>query len=207
MLAFTLGVKQMIIACNKMDNTEPPYSEKRFQEIQKEITGYVKKVGYNPKEVPVVPIVSQKAHQREKMQQEIALHKRLAHPNVVQFISNFTTTDFVIITLELCPRKSLMELHQIMSDHDIDCMQTHLPALIQMLTTFVEGRPHRREEIRMDETERPELQPLFWITKWVDFQDKYGFGYCLSEGHYGVNFRDEERTVLRVWGLKRERKE
>merc|ERR1712088_95999 len=56
MLAFTLGVKQMIIACNKVDNTEPPYSEKRFQEIQKEITGYVKKVGYNPKEVPVVPI-------------------------------------------------------------------------------------------------------------------------------------------------------
>jgi len=56
MLAFTLGVKQMIIACNKMDNTEPPYSEKRFSEIQKEITGYVKKVGYNPKEVPVVPI-------------------------------------------------------------------------------------------------------------------------------------------------------
>merc|ERR1712176_736641 len=56
MLAFTLGVKQMIIACNKMDNTEPPYSEKRFQEIQKEITGYVKKVGYNPKEVPVVSI-------------------------------------------------------------------------------------------------------------------------------------------------------
>merc|ERR1712176_1532314 len=56
MLAFTLGVKQMIIACNKMDNTEPPYSEKRFQEIRKEITGYVTKVGYNPKEVPVVPI-------------------------------------------------------------------------------------------------------------------------------------------------------
>merc|ERR1712099_36762 len=44
MLAFTLGVKQMIVACNKMVNTEPPYSEKRFQEIQKEITGYVKKV-------------------------------------------------------------------------------------------------------------------------------------------------------------------
>merc|ERR1712127_747444 len=38
MLAFTLGVKQMIIACNKMDNTEPPYSEKRFSEIQKGIT-------------------------------------------------------------------------------------------------------------------------------------------------------------------------
>merc|ERR1712176_1653616 len=39
LLAYTLGVKQLIIACNKMDNTEPPYSEARFQEIQKEITG------------------------------------------------------------------------------------------------------------------------------------------------------------------------
>ena len=60
----------------------------------------------------VAKILLQKAHQREKMQQEIALHKRLSHPNVVQFISNFTTSEFVIITLELCPRKSLMELHK-----------------------------------------------------------------------------------------------
>ncbi len=27
LLAYTLGVKQLIIACNKMDITEPPYSE------------------------------------------------------------------------------------------------------------------------------------------------------------------------------------
>lgn len=27
LLAFTLGVKQMIVGVNKMDNTEPPYSE------------------------------------------------------------------------------------------------------------------------------------------------------------------------------------
>merc|ERR1711972_279209 len=48
MLAFTLGVKQMIIACNKMDSTEPKYSEARFGEITKEVRAYVKKVGYNP---------------------------------------------------------------------------------------------------------------------------------------------------------------
>merc|ERR1711881_795316 len=56
MLAFTLGVKQMIIGVNKIDNTEPPYSEARFNEIKKECEGYVKKVGYNPKSVPFVPI-------------------------------------------------------------------------------------------------------------------------------------------------------
>jgi len=56
LLAFTLGVKQMIIGVNKMDNTEPPYSESRFNEIKKEVEAYIKKIGYNPKAVPFVPI-------------------------------------------------------------------------------------------------------------------------------------------------------
>jgi elongation factor 1-alpha len=56
LLAFTLGVKQMIVGVNKMDSTEPPYSEARFQEIQKEVSTYLKKVGYNPATVAFVPI-------------------------------------------------------------------------------------------------------------------------------------------------------
>merc|ERR1712165_415220 len=56
LLAYTLGVKQMIVGVNKIDNTEPPYSEARFNEIYKEIGAYIKKVGYNPKAVAIVPI-------------------------------------------------------------------------------------------------------------------------------------------------------
>jgi len=56
LLAYTLGVKQLIVAVNKMDSTEPPYSEARFKEIVSEVTAYVKKVGYNPKAVAFVPI-------------------------------------------------------------------------------------------------------------------------------------------------------
>lgn len=56
LLAFTLGVKQLIVAVNKMDSTEPKYSEARFKEIQKEVSTYIKKVGFNPKAVPFVPI-------------------------------------------------------------------------------------------------------------------------------------------------------
>merc|ERR1719415_308462 len=56
LLAFTLGVKQLIIGVNKMDSTEPPYSEKRFSEISSEVSNYVKKVGYNPKADAFVPI-------------------------------------------------------------------------------------------------------------------------------------------------------
>merc|ERR1712185_306078 len=43
-------------AANKMDSTEPPYSQARFEEISKEVSGFIKKVGYNPAAVPFVPI-------------------------------------------------------------------------------------------------------------------------------------------------------
>merc|ERR1711883_34263 len=56
LLAFTLGVKQLIVGINKMDNTEPKYSKDRFEEIVKEVSNYVKKIGYNPKGVAFVPI-------------------------------------------------------------------------------------------------------------------------------------------------------
>merc|ERR1712242_509778 len=56
LLAYTLGVKQLIVGVNKMDSTEPPYSKARFEEIQKEVRGFIKKVGYNPAAVAFVPI-------------------------------------------------------------------------------------------------------------------------------------------------------
>jgi len=56
LLAYTLGVKQMIVGVNKMDTTEPPFSESRFEEIKKEVSAYIKKIGYNPATVPFVPI-------------------------------------------------------------------------------------------------------------------------------------------------------
>jgi len=56
LLAFTLGVKQMIVAVNKMDEKTVNYNEARFEEIKKETAAYIKKVGYNPDKVNFVPI-------------------------------------------------------------------------------------------------------------------------------------------------------
>uniref|UniRef100_A0A2K5Y463 Tr-type G domain-containing protein n=1 Tax=Mandrillus leucophaeus TaxID=9568 RepID=A0A2K5Y463_MANLE len=47
LLAYTLGVKQLIVGVNKMDSTEPLYSQKRYEEIVKEVSTYIKKIGYN----------------------------------------------------------------------------------------------------------------------------------------------------------------
>ncbi|KAL0376937.1 UNVERIFIED_CONTAM: Elongation factor 1-alpha [Sesamum calycinum] len=43
LLAFTLGVRQMICCCNKMDATTPKYSKARYDEIVKEVSSYLKK--------------------------------------------------------------------------------------------------------------------------------------------------------------------
>lgn len=54
LLAFTLGVKQMIVAINKMDSCQ--YKEDRYMEIFKEVQQYLKKVGYKVESVPFVAI-------------------------------------------------------------------------------------------------------------------------------------------------------
>merc|ERR1711959_103458 len=54
LLAFTLGVRQLIVAINKMDTCK--YSQERYEEIIKETSNFIKKVGFNPKGVPFVPI-------------------------------------------------------------------------------------------------------------------------------------------------------
>ncbi|KNH06825.1 elongation factor 1 alpha [Perkinsela sp. CCAP 1560/4] len=56
LLAFTLGVKQMIVAVNKMDDKSVNYAQARFEEIKKEVQLYLKKVGYNIDKVQFVPI-------------------------------------------------------------------------------------------------------------------------------------------------------
>nr|AAD03711.1 elongation translation factor 1 alpha [Cyanophora paradoxa] len=56
LLAYTLGVKQMIVAVNKMDEKSVNYGQPRFEEIKKEVSAYLKKIGYNPDKIPFVPI-------------------------------------------------------------------------------------------------------------------------------------------------------
>jgi elongation factor 1-alpha len=56
LLAYTLGVKQMIVLVNKMDEKSVEFSESRFNEIKNEVSSFIKKIGYNPEKVPFVPI-------------------------------------------------------------------------------------------------------------------------------------------------------
>lgn len=56
LLAYTLGVKQMICATNKMDDKTVNFGQDRYNEIVKELTDQLKKVGFNPANIPFIPI-------------------------------------------------------------------------------------------------------------------------------------------------------
>jgi len=56
LLAYTLGVKQMIVLVNKMDDKSVNWSEARYNEIKNEVSNFLKKIGYNPEKIPFVPI-------------------------------------------------------------------------------------------------------------------------------------------------------
>jgi len=56
LLAYTLGVKQMIVLVNKVDEKSVNYSEARYTEIKNEVSNFLKKIGYNPEKIPFIPI-------------------------------------------------------------------------------------------------------------------------------------------------------
>jgi len=55
-LARTLGVKQMIIAINKMDDTKPPYDKSRYEEVKSDIVKLAKSVGYRDEQLQILPV-------------------------------------------------------------------------------------------------------------------------------------------------------
>lgn len=54
-LAKTLGVNQLVVAVNKMDDPSVDWSEQRYEEVKDGISGLLKKVGYDPSKISFVP--------------------------------------------------------------------------------------------------------------------------------------------------------
>ena len=51
-----LGVNQVNVGVNKMDQKTVNYSEKRYNEIKTEISNFLKRTGLNFDKIPTVPI-------------------------------------------------------------------------------------------------------------------------------------------------------
>uniref|UniRef100_A0A671MCC1 Serine/threonine-protein kinase PLK n=1 Tax=Sinocyclocheilus anshuiensis TaxID=1608454 RepID=A0A671MCC1_9TELE len=91
-------------------------------------------------------------------------------------------------------RKPLSSLNKGMDGvEQPDC---HLSDMLQQLASLNTARPSERDFIRQGEAEDPACIPIFWISKWVDYSDKYGLGYQLCDNSVGVLFNDSTRLVM-----------
>ncbi|MCZ2856056.1 MAG: translation elongation factor EF-1 subunit alpha [Candidatus Bathyarchaeota archaeon] len=54
-LAFTLGVKQLAVAINKMDDASVNWKQERYEEIKNEVSRMLKMVGFNVEKISFVP--------------------------------------------------------------------------------------------------------------------------------------------------------
>ncbi|KAM3917659.1 serine/threonine-protein kinase PLK1 [Leptodactylus fuscus] len=74
-----------------------------------------------------------------------------------------------------------------------DC---YLSDMMQQLTSVNAAKPSEKVLIRQEEAEDPACNPIFWVSKWVDYSDKYGLGYQLCDNSVGVLFNDSTRLIM-----------
>jgi elongation factor 1-alpha len=52
----TLGVNQLVVSINKMDDQTVKYSEQRYNEAKQDVENLLKLVGYDPKKINIIPV-------------------------------------------------------------------------------------------------------------------------------------------------------
>jgi len=88
-----------------------------------------------------------------------------------------------------------MKKTQSQGDQPRDCF---LSDLHKQLVSVMRSNPTSRPGtgVMEDEAEDPKCAPMFWVSKWVDYSDKYGFGYALCDESIGVVFNDLTKLLL-----------
>jgi len=82
--------------------------------------------------------------------------------------------------------------------HDISQVPPlkHLQDLKTMMLYIDKVSDHQFVSKLNEDLESPDLIPIYWVSKWVDYSDKYGLSYQLCDGSVGVLFNDNSRMVL-----------
>ncbi|XP_011301223.1 serine/threonine-protein kinase polo [Fopius arisanus] len=71
-----------------------------------------------------------------------------------------------------------------------------LITLKEQVGAVLTSKPARRDASSAVEMTDPAAQPILWVSKWVDYSDKYGFGYQLCDDGVGVMYNDGTRLIM-----------
>ena len=86
-LARTLGVSQLVVAMNKVDDATVKYSKERIDACQKEIEGLLKVVGFDTSKINFIPVSGWLGDNLVKLSENTPWYKG---PTVVQVLDSFT---------------------------------------------------------------------------------------------------------------------
>jgi elongation factor 1-alpha len=86
-LARTLGVNQLAVAINKMDDASTNYSEERYNECKKEMESLLKVVGYDTSKIKFVPVSGWQGDNLVKLSPKMPWYKG---PTMLEVLDSFT---------------------------------------------------------------------------------------------------------------------
>ncbi|KAH9501812.1 Serine/threonine-protein kinase plk1 [Dermatophagoides farinae] len=66
----------------------------------------------------------------------------------------------------------------------------------QVIKLMSSKRLRVKQSSNDDEAEHPASMPCYWVSKWVDYTDRYGIGYQLCDNSIGVLFNDSTKFIL-----------
>ncbi|KAI1724921.1 protein kinase domain-containing protein [Ditylenchus destructor] len=95
---------------------------------------------------------------------------------------------------------SVIVTEKIHGDHNDVPSDYHLSELYKQLCSLQSNDPEKFDERDLGEIEDPASTPIYWVSKWVDYSDKYGLGYQLCDNSVGVVFNDATKTILDAAG-------
>lgn len=80
---------------------------------------------------------------------------------------------------------------------DLSSFSLNATVLLEVLESCIES-PTKETTISEDHISSVHLnsQDVVWVTKWVDYTNKYGFGFQLSDNSIGVFFNDTSRIII-----------
>ncbi|CAM9147049.1 unnamed protein product [Ectocarpus sp. 13 AM-2016] len=89
MLAKALGVNQLLVVVNKLDATDPPWSEARYQAVKAEVGPFLARTGFRPKKVRFLPASGLSAENVSKRTEGGPLSSWYDGPTLLEAIDSF----------------------------------------------------------------------------------------------------------------------
>eukprot|EP00904_Undaria_pinnatifida_P000821 jgi/Undpi1/1073/HiC_scaffold_10.g04536.m1 len=90
MLAKALGVNQLLVVVNKLDVTDPPWSEARYEAVKAEVAPFLTRTGFRPKKVRFLPASGLSAENVSKRSPGGLLSEWYDGPTLLEAIDSFT---------------------------------------------------------------------------------------------------------------------